>query len=344
MGSTKNYNHIDRVSLARAIAAGRELVLPWSDDLPTSLGVCFQSALIATQPFISDHPFHESSLKNSKICFHVGEGGTGRFSRACSTSVASNSEHFSATLGVSVGNSFLGASASGIYDTAVSNNKDVCTCVGASRNTANSSANLSEKSVKTSQGSYFRLGAIIFQQPPQLSKAALSLIKRQGWDAFTSKYGDYYVSALHIGGETGVMVSQHSDSRESSEKLLAKVEVQLLCFSSTWSSSSQSYESASTGNYNFSSFNTLEKSSTSVASSTSTGFKTARKHVLEAVASGAAIAKFIDDKLRLLNLINGQEIKWDTCKELAKENLILELMLVPLRTLREVQQAIALGS
>lgn len=109
--------------LAAAAAQGLPLFLPWSTEY-MKLGSGFDSRHITSgqSPWISSPAFDI----DDRISFiREDDGGTGSVREGRSSSTLQHSEHLSASLGATVGCSFLSANVTGSFDRAVSKNTAV---------------------------------------------------------------------------------------------------------------------------------------------------------------------------------------------------------------------------
>lgn len=185
----------------------------------------------------------------------------------------------------------------------------------------------------------YRAGSVTFLRPPKLSVHALILLKYDGGlAAFKQRYGDYYVAGYRIGGDAGVMLSQSSSRKTESESnsVSLKVEVLFADYEENWSTSS--YSEQSDIQVNVSGFSTLEKVFMREA---------ARKgdprlqEVLQKARGLHNRAQGLDDSIE--KVLNGLKISHmdvltvEQCEALCQSGAVVELLLVPVETLRELQ-------
>lgn len=120
-------------SLQAQAEAGAPLALPWSrEEKPLLTG--FDSSKMTDSsdgPWIATaSPFSAQSIVTATIVPDVS-GGVGVYREGFSTRSESSHEHLSASLGVTVGYSFLNANVTGEYDSTVDKkgNVSVCFCL-----------------------------------------------------------------------------------------------------------------------------------------------------------------------------------------------------------------------
>lgn len=118
---------MDRPSIERAVACGL-ISLPWIPP-PISLGRGFYSGLAGdakANPFCwSDSAFGDDVLRGTPIVYHPHDDCRGTYVSAATTRSTYATDHVSLSLGVGIGNEYLGASVTGSYDKSVLDNKAV---------------------------------------------------------------------------------------------------------------------------------------------------------------------------------------------------------------------------
>lgn len=118
---------MDRPSIERAVACGL-ISLPWI-PAPISLGRGFYSGLAGeakANPFCwSDSAFGNDALRSTAIVYHPHDDCRGTYVSASTTRSTYSTDHMSLSLGVGIGNEYLGASVTGSYDKSVLDDKAV---------------------------------------------------------------------------------------------------------------------------------------------------------------------------------------------------------------------------
>lgn len=188
---------------------------------------------------------------------------------------------------------------------------------------------------------------------PDLTDEAIITLKydQGGISTFEQVYGDYYVLGYNLGGDHAMTVSTSSRSDERTEvrTLTAKAEAFLLNVDYTTQTSS----SSSSGNADLRvvGYDTLSGSNmdrlTTWASSATLDFNRVQMETSDLLTMGDRLATRVEECLcRVLGLPTGEStsrgpvqtrIDRSTCKSLIESGLVVELVLLPVRQLRDVQ-------
>ncbi|KAI0965327.1 hypothetical protein F4678DRAFT_467666 [Xylaria arbuscula] len=174
--------------------AGMPLWVPWMRQ-EIAMGTGMNSALLKTEnPWVSLSPFEFGTKEAKWIVYDGKTDGKSTFRETESDSHSSTVDHYSGSLGVTVGCPFLKANVTGSYDKTV---------------------NTTTNSHKMSRSSFCHDGTVKFLRDPPLSYSARHLLtEAQGEELFRHKYGDYYVAGFTLGGEAGAFISVDSGSRD----------------------------------------------------------------------------------------------------------------------------------
>ncbi|MCJ1382860.1 hypothetical protein MMC17_005973 [Xylographa soralifera] len=302
------------IPLSRQAYASGYIRLPWANR-PFTLGEGFSTTLAdktRNSPFLQLSAFDTDALAQAKLSYQRFAGCAGAFKSRESTSSSRSSEHLSVGFGATIGNDYLNVSVTGGYDKALLNNKDSC---------------------KTSIQASYRAGAIRFSGEIPLSKAATSILQgADGFQHFSDIYGDYYVGGLHIGADTGVLVSQDREQSESSEQLSVTLKVQILCFSDSKTWNKADVSAYLNTRFSVNCFDTLEN----------IHYANDLSNIVEAHDYGqdfAARAHGLSERCE--KLLTGwthelMQVSRETCEGIGQSNLVAEVLLLPFAKLREV--------
>ncbi|CAI6331687.1 unnamed protein product [Periconia digitata] len=313
------------VSVQRAAAQGYLLLPPIAT--PIRPATCFSTALAATpamNPFVSQHtPFDLDRLESSNFIYRTQDNCRGTYLSSSTNSSSSSYDHLSLSLGVSVGNAVLGASVTGSYDKSVLEDRS--------------------KS-KTSRKTSFQAGAVQFQRPPPLSEEARQLLlpENGGFDAFTKRFGDFYVSGFTIGGDASVVISQATSKSQNVEKLKVELEVRVLCFSDTETIAEVDTSTSSFDvELNLYAFDSLDRSFVefSAANGTALRFVDARKLAVEYGWRVDRMPARIEESVKSLGTILDarKPLSWGQVGGVLQSNVVSNLILLPFSTHREVR-------
>ena len=123
-------SHIDltRLTFTSLASSNQPLLLPW---MHTYIRPCtgFDSRYIASPrgPWIDRSPFDDQDISSLKLEYTKKDNAKASYKEAVSSSHATSSEHYSGSLGITVGCPFLKANVTGTYDRMVMKSADVCT-------------------------------------------------------------------------------------------------------------------------------------------------------------------------------------------------------------------------
>ncbi|KAF4551312.1 Hypothetical protein D9617_14g077690 [Elsinoe fawcettii] len=296
--------------------------------MSTSLGQGFKSKLASearSNPFVtSSSPFESDSLRDMPVLYHRRENCRGSYVSTASSRTSSTSDHLSLSLGVGVGNEYLGASVTGHYDKNVIEDRALS---------------------KSSRRSSFSAGALEFLRPPPLSMEARFLLDTPdaGLVAFKERYGDFYVSALTVGADAAIMMTQASNARATSEQIKIEGEVHFLCWSDTETiMESHVADAVRDAQFGITAFDTLHDSFVSVQLDNGDGlsFQDARrlsKDYLDRVDDLAARTEEALLRWPQLHMMRTKKLFWTDVESLAQSNLISRIILSPFETHREIR-------
>jgi hypothetical protein len=188
----------------------------------------------------------------------------------------------------------------------------------------------------------FEAGAIHFQKPPALTPEAQQLLKSEGYDAFTKRYGDFYVTGLQIGGDAAVLVSQALSKSQSSESLQVQVEVQFLCFSDSEELVNETSSSATTSaQLSLTAFDSLDQSfmEFSAQKETSLRFEDARRLTQEYAMRVEKMPSRVAERIEALgsNLTDKSILGWGQVVAISQTDVVSRLVLVPFSSHRDVK-------
>ncbi|KAI3317650.1 hypothetical protein HD806DRAFT_550288 [Xylariaceae sp. AK1471] len=339
----------DDNEISRQAKQGLPLILPWGRK-PIRLGTTYHSRLQSTgNPWSSETPFVLSDMHMIPKELHAEYGTTSTFKKMKTTKESETGDHLSLGFGVGVGLPFLASvSVKGTFDQHIQENKD---------------------SDKISLNASCRAGTIEFQRQPRLTKEAIIEIKYGGgYEGLCERYGDYYVAGYRLGGDTGILMSASGHSRERIDKygITATVEVLFISASKHWEKDFRTFSAGR--QVRLLGYDTLD-------AKTWSRFRAAGDDVKEMEAWAKTVPQKTaedveedllrgedtgEDSLRadtnaimirsesLLERVyevldkhgyrNGESLTFVQCEELLTEGIVVELLLEPMKRLRDVIQ------
>ncbi|OOQ91472.1 hypothetical protein PEBR_00815 [Penicillium brasilianum] len=303
--------------------AGVAVALPWSrEEKPLLTG--FDSTKMRDYPdgpwIPTVSPFSAQSIVTATMVPDPS-GGVGVYREGFSTRSESSHEHLSASLGITVGYSFLNANVTGEYDSTVDKTSN---------------------GIQSSRNASFRLGRVALDRPPEFSREAVSILTQvDGESGFRERYGDYYVYGYELGADAGACISAESSTYDSEETLKITVTVKVLFASVSASHTESSQRHESSAKFTFSGFSTLHgevESSPGTSSPASVADLQALQNQASAhMARVARLDQELQERMTSLGLTGGAKLPWHLCGEICRAGVVVQLLLAPFRSLVEYQ-------
>ncbi|CAD6898803.1 unnamed protein product [Tilletia controversa] len=348
----------NKPTLASLAAQRLPIVVPWHAKQTIYPGQFFHSRLYtASDPWSKSSAFstaqdEEEQLPpdRSRIVYLSADGGTsGSFKSTKTQSTTAKEGHESYGFTATVDLGFCSASASLKYDSHLSTNND---------------------DIKTSVRASYRCGTILLRHPPPLSEEAkLELKYGGGIEAFEQKYGDYFVFGYNLGGDNSMMVSTNSKSMSLAERKTLTVKVESFFFDIEFTQHYDSAEASASASLRVTGYDTLTASNLddqqSWAASSSAEFDRMQRETARMRNLGATLPTRVEEKAAQLGLALGpswlaaertneslakrnrtpyappasleKAVDRETCDRLIKSCLVVEIVLMPVRSLRQVQ-------
>ncbi|KAJ9115969.1 hypothetical protein QFC22_005112 [Naganishia vaughanmartiniae] len=360
MSQDEDDEDIDLPSIQSLAKARLPIVIPWS-KLCSNVGpgTFFHSSLAAsgaTDPWSKISPFQQSSGDDEasneqpfSMVYSSSSGTTGTFRSSATSSAMENNEHLTVGLKVSVDAFIVSASVKGQYDKHVKENNDVSLSslefiyrivyfVRGVMNTHSSS--LRPQQIKKSVRSSYRLGSIRMDRLPSFNNEALIALKYEGGlSAFEEKYGDYYVCGCALGADNAMLASASMQSNKQSEVLNITAKVESIFGDASWSKDTRSSSASFSMGLSISGYDTLDQEIHNV-SVTSQSMELQRV-AKDLMSKGQDLPGRVQEKAAQFGLMDeaGEEtftLTRETYKRMVDGGLVLEFLLMPVASLREV--------
>ncbi|KAI6780909.1 uncharacterized protein J7T54_007389 [Emericellopsis cladophorae] len=302
-------------TIRRLGASSLPIFLPWHREHKRILA-CFDSSAAELQngPWKRASPFHLGAA-SSRICQARLEVGVGRAVEGRSDSNSLTSEHFSGTLGLSVGNSLLSAGVSASYD------QQMQEATNASR---------------ASHNSRLRCGRVALASDPPLSSAAKSLLRREnGQQLFKELYGDYYVAGYVLGADAGGCLSATSSARQQVKTMSTTVRVKALWESYTSSTCSTESHQTYSMDLAFDAYDTLAGTNVSLRAKAGEKTDEIREAALLYAQRWQALHERLERRIHEMGLEDCSLGQVSEHLDMIKAGLVVELILTPFRALGE---------
>ncbi|MCJ1249393.1 hypothetical protein MMC30_006616 [Trapelia coarctata] len=315
-----DYSEAEGISLAaieRCTSSKLPLILPWHPKQTIPLGTLFYSQRPA-DPWARNNPFDTYSLVSTPIIINRDDGTDSSFRSESTSRTSDTHDHLSLGFGVGAGLPFLAeVSVKGTYDKDVTENKD---------------AN------KSSIRSSVRAGSVTFARQPRLSTEAIITVKYDGGlPAFHARYGDYYLAGYKLGGDTGLMISGSNSSKKELERFGITVKVEVLFVEASTTHTKDFVTTQAGGSLKLVGYDTLDhrtwKSSEEGHGNVASKL---RYQAAEVITAAQALDMRVAEKLDELGIQDGDHLNAEDCNKLTESGLVVELVLLPVGTLREV--------
>ncbi|RFN44899.1 hypothetical protein FIE12Z_10880 [Fusarium flagelliforme] len=234
-----------------------------------------------------------------------------------STSLQCNTrDHLALGFGVGGGIPFLAsASVKGHYDKDVQQNTD---------------------SNKASIRASIRSGFVELATQPRLTDKAITVIKFGGGiPSLEARYGDYYVAGYRLGGDTAMLMSSSSYNTKEKEVFGVTVSVEVLFFESSthWEKDFNLFASGTS--LKLQGYDTLSAQNWNESSSGDSGatlFERSKVIANNTQNLGERLSAILDR----MKLQSGAELTMEQCDNLTRSGIVVELVLMPIRTTRHV--------
>ncbi|KAL9933593.1 hypothetical protein V8E36_007769 [Tilletia maclaganii] len=334
------------------------IVVPWHPEQTILPGQFFHSRLYTTpDPWSKESAFiteaeerADVNKRQRRIVYLSADGGTtGSFKSTTTESTTNKQNHESYGFTATVDLGFAKASAGLQYDRHLSRNND---------------------DIKTSFRASYRCGTVLMRTPPELSEEAKLILKYNGRiEAFEQKYGDYYVFGYNLGADNSMMVSTNSQSMSLNERKTLRVKVETFFFDINFTQHFDSAEASASASLRVSGYDTLAHSNMDReqkwAMSSTTEFAKVQAEMADMRNLGAMLPSRVEQKSAELGLLIGTKgavedrlkadlakknntpyaplaslekaITPELCDKLIKSCLVVELVLMPVRSLRQVR-------
>lgn len=183
------------------------------------------------------------------------------------------------------------------------------------------------------------MGSISFEKQPCLTHEAIITVKYDGGlAAFESCYGDYYLAAYVLGGDTGILVSGSGTSKRELEKFGITVTVEVLFVEVGTTHTKDFVAAEAKSEVKFIGYDTLGHSTfNSAAGGRGLDSVAVKRQVQVYCESAKCLDVRVADKLDELDIQDGEQIDETVCRRLIESGLVVELLLLPVSSLREVR-------
>ncbi|CAD6898040.1 unnamed protein product [Tilletia laevis] len=326
-----------------------------------------------SSPFLSgDDPNSKTPSRTVYLSADGGTSGSFKSTKTQCTTAKVDHESFEFTATVNLG--FAKASASIQFDHDLSTNNDASlpfTILMMLCRPGGSESLLYEweQDIKTSFRSSYRCGSVLLRQAAELSQEAQLLLKYNGGiEAFEKKYGDYFVLGYNLGADNQMMVSTSAQSMSQTERMALAVRVEFLFFDISFSYQIESHQASSNSSLRVTGYDTLSHSNLdknqSWSSTSTVEFDRVRQESAKMKVLGSILPTRVEQRAREIGLPVSDrskgiplgsrsiplptgpyaplaaleyEVDIDLCSKLVRSGLVVELVLAPVRSLRQVR-------
>ncbi|KAL7911421.1 hypothetical protein GGI35DRAFT_492692 [Trichoderma velutinum] len=302
-------------SISRAGQSSLPIFIPWQrEQKRITSGFDSGAVYLPGGPWKRASPFDQGRLSHP-ICQTRLETGRCRDTEGHSGSNSITNEHDSGHLGIAVGNAAIKVGVSTSYD------RQMQDAASASR---------------ASYNSRLRCGSIALVEDPPLSQAAKILLQSQdGPTLFSKLYGDYFVAGYVLGADSGACLAASNAANSSTKTITTTVEVKVLWSEFTETTSSTHIQQSASSDLAFYGYDTLDNINVSLRA----GLGQPTDHIREAarvcMAKTNALQSRLKERLGELDIKEGNMASVDQCRLTVDGGIVVELMLVPYRSLKQ---------
>ncbi|KAJ6526412.1 hypothetical protein B0H19DRAFT_1335705 [Mycena capillaripes] len=293
---------------------------------PVQLAIGFDSTLLASTPDLNplkDTPFvsKESERRAEPYQFDAYESNTS-FRSTASSQAAATYEHLDLRGSVSVGGSFLGASAQAAYCRDVYKNRDA-----------------SKASVHSTQ----RVGIIKLTEQPEFTAHARKLLyDPRTRNSFRATYDDYFVAGLCLGADNATFLSSSSGKDIQDEMKDIKVKVKLFGFTKTvYDKHTEEHSDERSFDVTYIGLDTLRAYQETTHVTDERVYEVVKARAVQSVADGNDLMARVRRVMEKLQLVEGAKLTRDQLTEVCRSGLVVELLLIPYGGLKEYAEITA---
>lgn len=180
----------------------------------------------------------------------------------------------------------------------------------------------------------------MFETAPKLNDSAKVILKHQGGiEAFKRHYGDYYVSGYRIGGEAGLLLSVAACAKDVTDTYSFTLAAQAFIFKVSKTYRKFFSEASASSTMTLSGYDTLGSRQITLKGSGTGGGGDIMK-LMETANDyenlGQNLDFRIEERMREFSLEPDETIGLEICDAICKSGVVVELLLSPMVTLREV--------
>ncbi|KAL7932790.1 hypothetical protein V8C35DRAFT_306789 [Trichoderma chlorosporum] len=302
-------------SISRVGQSFLPIFVPWQrEQKRITSGFDSRAVNLPGGPWKQESPFDRAGLLYPS-CQTILETGRCRDTEGHSGSNSITNEHDSGHLGIAVGNAAVKVGVSSSYDRQM-------------QDAANAS--------RASHNSRLRCGSIALMKDPPLSSTAKTLLQEQdGLKLFSELYGDYFVAGYVLGADSGACLAVSSSSNMSTKTVTITVEVKVLWSEFTSTASTTDVQQSASSDLAFYGYDTLDNLNVSL----SAGLGQPNDHIRAAarlyMEKTNTLQSRLKERLRELDIKQGNMTSVEQCRRAVDEGIVVELMLVPYRSLKE---------
>ncbi|KAJ1324609.1 hypothetical protein MN608_10677 [Microdochium nivale] len=302
--------------IAQQAAQRFTLSLPWKRQA-IRLGTCFQSERLWCDPWLEDTPFILSDFYTIPKILRVEAGCSANFNFVATSRKSETSKHMSLGFGAGLGPCFIAsASVRGTYDEHVIQNND---------------------SDKSSTKATLRCGILELGRKPRLCHEALAMLKYGGgYESFTARYGDYYIWGYQLGGDTGIMVSSSAFKKEVIEKYTVTAAAKIVGFEVSKTSAKDIHSFGDGKRMRLVGYDTLSDTSWSVKMEAPEDIESLSRQAGQAMLQSQSLMERCLQWLGAHDMHDGENLTDAQCELLAGSGIAVELILLPMSSLRDV--------
>lgn len=179
---------------------------------------------------------------------------------------------------------------------------------------------------------------IQFARIPELNASATTILRAtDGEEKFRSQFGDYYVAGMILGGDSGTFLSVDEDQISTTDTTSVKVTVKVLFWSKSATKTHVSTHSTEKIAVNLLGYDTLDHLN---LHKTQIPAGNAVADICQYNGLAENLETRVVERMRKLGIIEGKRIPMDHCRDICEAGLVVQLLMMPYRTLMSYQKAV----
>ncbi|OCK76222.1 hypothetical protein K432DRAFT_151643 [Lepidopterella palustris CBS 459.81] len=184
-----------------------------------------------------------------------------------------------------------------------------------------------------------KIGRISYSTPPAFTMQALGVITsspRSDLSAdFIEKFGDYYVAALILGGDSAVLLSSAAENHAEAEHLVANLEGHFLGMGASETIDKLRSTGGQSRSISLNAFDSLDASHAAQSASDSMTFDDLKRKATQYMSKALELGDRVNKVAQRQGIFETKSLSISQCDAICEAGLVAEVMLLPFTGLRD---------